>query len=115
MPKKVYDKLYFINQCKEYGLPEFELELYLLKPRRFRCDLVNKDYNIVVEFEGMGGGHQTIWGFRSDVYKYNLLAMRGYFLVRITADTVANGDALKHTIRAFRLRGWEDPVLDKDY
>ncbi len=59
----------------------------------FRVDyVVNSE--IAVELQGFGFGHVGRAGWLRDIRKTHSIAAKGWLLVKITHDDVANGDAL---------------------
>ena len=59
------------------------------KERRFSCDFLLSDYNVIIEIEGgqwINGRHQRGTGYKNDIEKYNLITLSGYKIVRLTTD-----------------------------
>ncbi len=83
---------------------EFQMEHEAIKDRRYRIDYAVIDKKIAIEFEGGifigAGGHRSTTNFLSDVEKYNLLAINGWRLFRVTASDCKkeNLDKLKENI-----------------
>jgi very-short-patch-repair endonuclease len=75
--------------------------------RRWRFDFAWPDHFIAVEVEGLtplGGRHQRMAGFRSDLEKYNAAAMLGWLVLRFTDLEIKRGIAIKQIIAAFEDR-----------
>lgn len=69
----------------DVALPYCEVRLGV-RPTRYEM--------IAVEIEGMGGRHQTMKGFRSDVEKYAEGFAQGWTILRVTRRMIADGTAL---------------------
>lgn len=75
------------------GIP-YEREYQFAKPRKWRADFRIGTLPLLVEVEGgswSGGRHVRPAGYRGDVEKYNEMTLRGYWLLRFTADMVRDG------------------------
>jgi very-short-patch-repair endonuclease len=75
--------------------------------RRWRFDFAWPDHFIAVEVEGLtplGGRHQRMAGFRSDLEKYNAAAMLGWLVLRFTDLEIKRGIAIKTIVAAFEER-----------
>lgn len=60
----------------------------------FRVDYVLND-EIAVELQGIGFGHHAFSALMRTYRKHNAIAARGWLLVQVTREMVANGDALE--------------------
>jgi very-short-patch-repair endonuclease len=81
--------------------------------RRWRFDFAWPDQFIAVEVEGLtplGGRHQRMSGFRSDLEKYNAAAMLGWLVLRFTDFEIKRGIAIKTIIAAFEDRNEKTDV-----
>lgn len=80
------------NFCKVNGL-ELSKEYRFAKPRRWKSDYYIPKLNVLIEYEGLGvghnksksGGHQTVKGYTANCEKYNQANLRGFILLRYTA------------------------------
>ena len=80
---------------------DFHTELKLIPNRKFRCDYVCLEAKIVIELEGgiwIQGRHTRASGFVKDVEKYNLIALEGYRIFRVTSEQTKEPDKLKKDI-----------------
>ena len=62
---------------------------------------------VAVEVEGgtwVGGRHTTGKGFESDCVKYNLAAIDGWLVIRVTAAMIADGRAIEFVQQALAMR-----------
>ena len=95
-------------------LPQPGREVPILTTRKWRVDLAfatkrsnsTRDF-LVVECEGgvwSKGRHTRPSGFVKDIEKYNEIAVRGWRLVRVTADMIKSGEALIVVERALGMR-----------
>jgi len=93
-------------------LPKPHREYTFMAGRRWRFDFawtMNDDAWIAVEIEGgtwSGGRHTRGYGFEADCEKYNEAALRGWRVLRFTADMVRDGRALatiEKTFEAIRI------------
>ena len=84
-------------------LPAPEREYVFAAPRRFRFDLAWPAQKLAVEVEGgtwVQGRHGRGSGMRTDAEKYNLAALAGWRVLRVTTDMVRDGSALTWIERA---------------
>lgn len=78
-------------------LPPHRREHYFAKPRMWRFDFAWPEYMLAVEVEGgthSNGRHNRGSGFEEDCVKYNVAAIRGWWLLRFTTRMVKSGAAL---------------------
>ena len=76
-------------------------------PRMFRFDFSYPKSMVAVEVEGgtwVGGRHTTGKGFESDCVKYNLAAIDGWLVIRVTAAMIADGRAVEFIQQALAMR-----------
>lgn len=74
------------------GIP-FTREYQFAHPRKWRADFIVGN-DLLVEVEGgswSGGRHVSGVGYRNDCEKYNAAVLRGYRVLRFTADMVRHG------------------------
>ena len=74
--------------------------------RKFRFDVAWPAAMVGVEVEGgvfSGGRHTRGTGFEADAEKYNLAAMQGWRVFRLTSSTVNDGTALQTIERALEV------------
>lgn len=75
------------------GIP-FEREFKFCADRKWRADFRIGTLPLLVEVEGgswSGGRHVSGVGYRNDCEKYNAAVMRGYAVLRFTADMIRDG------------------------
>lgn len=102
----------FECQLKMARFPIAEREYKFHPDRRFRFDFAWPDYKISLETEGgvfSGGRHTRGTGFTSDCVKYNLAAIAGWLVLRVTGNMVKNGEALQFLEQALKSRGCQLP------
>tara|TARA_R100001594_G_scaffold114179_1_gene149010 strand:+ start:896 stop:1225 length:330 start_codon:yes stop_codon:yes gene_type:complete len=76
---------------------EYEREVMLAPPRRWRVDFFLPRINAAVEIEGgtwNGGRHVQGAGFEKDCEKYNRLTELGFQVLRYTTSMVKRGEAV---------------------
>jgi hypothetical protein len=76
----------------------WEREQALIPKRRFRCDLANVALKATIECDGgvwVAGRHSRGAGVTQDCEKTCLLAILGYVQLRVTAQQIQSGVALK--------------------
>ncbi len=83
-------------------VPEFR---FAAPERRYRFDFCDPVRKLAIEYEGglfMGGpaGHSSVGGILRDISKYNLAAILGYRVIRITAKSIDDGTAYETLERA---------------
>ncbi len=84
----------------EEGLPDPVRELVFAKARgrRWRFDFAWPDQMVALEVEGIAGRgksrHLTVKGFSADCEKYDVAAILGWTLIRVTAPMMKSGLAL---------------------
>jgi hypothetical protein len=94
------------------GFPDPQVEYAFAKPRKWRFDLAWPPYWLAFEREGATwtkgqSRHTTGQGYHNDVEKYNEAAIRGWCLLRATADMIQDGSAWSLLERALRRQGWK--------
>ncbi len=109
-PIKDYEKIYFLFELSiaGSGLPPATREHRFSPPRRWRIDFAwpEKDIMLALEIEGGAytqGRHTRGASFVADMEKYNELAIRGFYLLRVTPEQVEKGEALELLERWFKL------------
>lgn len=106
---------------KGLGAPEWR-EHYRFHPvRKFEFDFAWPHRLIAFEMEGAiwmkgGGGHSHPLGIERDIEKYNLAAMNGWAVLRVTdkmlpARTLFQSEAARLVIAAFRLDAGQRAVV----
>lgn len=77
------------------GALGFERESAFVPGRRFKADF--RKGTLLLEYEGGvfggAGGHRATGRYLRDVEKYNLAAIHGFRVIRVTAKHVENGEA----------------------
>lgn len=76
-----------------------EPEFKIFETRRFRADWRVANTKILIEFEGGlfakgKQGHSSVTGILRDIEKYNLCALGGWIVIRVTPKHVTSGEAL---------------------
>jgi hypothetical protein len=97
-----------------YGLPRPEAEFRFSPPRRFRFDFCWRSFGVALEVEGGAwthGRHTRGAGFIADIEKYNLAAIEGWLLVRVTPTQIKSGKAATIARQALEARGWTAAAL----
>ena len=98
------------KQILESILQDLEINIHMeykaIPNRKYRIDYAIPSKKLAIEFEGGimikgGTGHRSITNFCSDVEKYNLLAIYGWRLFRVTALTAKDPETLRKMITAF--------------
>lgn len=98
-------KLELESQMRDEGLPTYEREFKFNDKRGWRFDYFFPSERVAVEYEGGifakgRGGHSSVSGILRDIDKYNEAALAGIIVIRVTAQTVANGEAVRLLFRA---------------
>jgi very-short-patch-repair endonuclease len=78
----------------------------LVPGRRFRADFHHPS-GIVVEYDGVmgyGASHLSLRGVMRDQEKSNLLQLNGFLVIRVNAQTCADGSAQRWVEQALQLR-----------
>lgn len=88
-----------VQQCQVVGLPPLIPEFKMFEGRRFKADFRVGTTRILVEYEGgifrkTKQGHDSVTGILRDITKYNLCAIDGWIVIRVTAKHVETGQAL---------------------
>lgn len=88
-----------VEQFRFRGIP-VESEFKIFESRRFKADWRVTDTRILIEFEGglfASGkqGHSSVAGILRDIEKYNLCALGGWIVIRVTPSHVVSGEALQ--------------------
>ncbi len=84
--------------CKIVDIPPPIFEFRFDPDRKYRADMAYPVRSLLIEVEGgvfIRGRHNRCIGFLSDMEKYNLMACKGYYLLRFTPQQVKNGEAFK--------------------
>jgi hypothetical protein len=107
-------------QCKLVGLPLPEKEYRFDPERKWRIDYCWPDQKLAVEIEGgiygtgqpcpvckrrSVGAHTSIERLKSDLEKYDELAIAGFWLLRFMPEDVEQGRAIAVIRRWFQERG----------
>jgi len=97
-------KQFILTRCRQLGLPEPVEEHRFTPERRWRFDLAWPDVMLALEFEGgihSGGRHTRGKGYEADLAKYNVAALLGWRVLRVTHRDVVNDVATALLERAF--------------
>lgn len=93
----------FYQQLRLAGLPLPEREVRPVAGRRWRLDFAWPARRLALELEGgqyVHGRHQRPGGFERDCEKYNMVALAGWLVLRVTTAMIADGRALALVRRA---------------
>lgn len=68
--------------------------------RKFAADFAFPGYQVLIEVEGLVYGHgesrhTSLSGYTKDCEKYNLAAILGYRIIRVTQEHIQNGKAIE--------------------
>lgn len=91
-----------LAQIREAKLPEPEREVRF-SYRRFRFDFAWSEPKIALEVEGgvwVSGRHGSGKGMDSDATKYNIAALLGWKVIRVTTNMVRDGRAIEFVKQA---------------
>lgn len=93
------------NQMRHEGLPDYQREFIFNEKRNWRFDYLFPVERVAVEYEGGifdkgKRGHTSVSGIMRDIEKYNEAALAGYTVIRVTAQSVVSGAALRYIKRA---------------
>lgn len=94
----------FLWLWKSIGGPELERELKFIAGRRFRADFAHIKSRCLIEIEGgvfVRGRHLRPSGYINDCEKYNLAALNGWTVFRLTPPqiTVEDLEAIRNHIQ----------------
>lgn len=90
-------------QIRAAKLPAPEREFKFHPERRWRFDLAWPEKMVAFEREGgtwQASRHTSGKGFRNDCIKYSEAAIKGWKVIRVTVDMIADGTALNLLERA---------------
>jgi very-short-patch-repair endonuclease len=85
------------RQLRLAGVETPQREFVFRYPRKFRFDFAYPDKMLAIEVEGgvwSQGRHTRGSGFVKDIEKYNLAALDGWAVLRVTGDMIESGEAL---------------------
>jgi very-short-patch-repair endonuclease len=91
----------------ELELPPYTAEFRLIPGRKFRVDYYYPSHKVIVELEGgifVAGRHVRAIGYSNDCYKYSLLSLLGYKLIRLTSIMLDDGRAAELLKLAFGIQ-----------
>jgi very-short-patch-repair endonuclease len=80
------------------------------KERRFSCDFLLSDYNVIIEIEGgqwINGRHQRGTGYKNDIEKYNMITLAGYKILRLTTDHF-----MRISKDSYAVSGYSSKIID---
>jgi len=97
---------YFARILEALDIPDPVQEYRFHPTRRWRLDYAWPEHKLAVEIEGgafarIPGRHTRGAGFRSDLEKYNELALAGWSLLRFLPEQINNGQAVLVISRFF--------------
>ena len=80
------------------------------KERKFSCDFLLSDYNVIIEIEGgqwINGRHQRGTGYKNDIEKYNMITLAGYKILRLTTDHF-----MRISKDSYAVSGYSSKIID---
>lgn len=95
---------------KTEKLPTPEQEVQVVPDRKFRFDFAYPEQRVAVEVEGITkfgpaiGRHQSFDGFTKDCEKYNIAALNGWLVIRVTRQHIESLKAIEWIRDALELR-----------
>ena len=95
------------SQLLAAGLGGFECEQHILRPRRFRFDIVWLEEKVVLEVHGVFGyknRHLTAGGFMKDREKMALAQLAGYIVIEAGTTQIKDGSFVPWVRDALALR-----------
>jgi very-short-patch-repair endonuclease len=97
-------KVELLRQIKEAELPAPQTEVVFHPTRKWRFDFLFVEYAVAVEYDGgvFSGeaSHSSVSGILRDIEKINEATLAGFTVLRVTAQTVESGAALRYIKRA---------------
>lgn len=87
----------FLALCKQEEIMEPQREHRFLPPRRFRFDYAWPSRKVALEVEGgvwSQGRHVRGSGFLDDMEKYNLAALNGWRVLRVTPQQLCTPETV---------------------
>ena len=93
----------FETMCVQSGIDPPEKEYMFCPGRKFRFDHAWPRYLIALEIEGgayHGPGHRSVGVFLRNMEKYNLAAIAGWKVLRVTTKEFDSGIGLELVMRA---------------
>lgn len=106
----------FNEELLARGVPVPHEEVYFAKlvGREWRFDYCWPTFKVAYEYEGGTfsrgrSGHNSGAGIERDCEKYNRAQVLGWLVIRGTAKSERNGQALEAVVDALRFRGWRTP------
>ncbi len=83
---------------QDAGLPQPLRQFHPIPGRKWCVDFCFLAERVIVEVEGglyqAASGHRSYLGVMRDIEKYNCLTLAQFKVIRITAATIANGEAV---------------------
>lgn len=98
-----------LNRIQRHGLPKPETQVQLIEGRRFRYDVVFRQWKVAVEVQGgiwSGGAHVRGQGYEANAVKSALAQIEGYICLYVTPGQINDNTAVFLIDRALRSRGW---------
>jgi very-short-patch-repair endonuclease len=94
-----------LEQIRGAELPQPKSELKFNEDRKWRFDFYYENPKIAIEYEGGifdkgASGHSSVSGIMRDIEKYNEAALAGWTVIRVTAQSVASGAAIRYIKKA---------------
>lgn len=89
--KQSFHDIAFIQELKRRFDTDVITEYRFCPKRRWKCDFYLPKFSLIIEKEGgiwTHGRHTRSVGFLNDIEKYNELTVRGYWLIRVTPQTI---------------------------
>lgn len=102
-------KVALVEQIKNAGLQGLTAEHQFMTTRKFRYDFAFVEHKVAIDYEGgifaAEASHSSISGILRDIEKHTEAQLHGWIVIRCTAKTVENGQALRFIKRALEIRG----------
>jgi len=86
LPEGSKHETHFMQRWADLNGPELEREYKFHPDRRFRFDFAHVETKTAIECEGFG--HNKMNRYTSDVEKYNLAALEGWKVYRLTGKMI---------------------------
>lgn len=86
LPEGSKHETHFMQRWADLNGPKLEREYKFLPDRKFRFDFAHIETKVAIECEGFG--HQRQNRYTSDIDKYNLAALNGWKVYRLTGKMI---------------------------
>jgi very-short-patch-repair endonuclease len=106
----------FMDMLQLFGIPKPEREYLFCHKRKFRMDYAWPNNGFFMEVEGgiwQQGRHNRAQGYLKDMEKYNLAAMLGWRMIRITPEELNKMSTISMIQKMIELEPAKIIQLDK--